>query len=242
MQYSHLKESKLIPVLILAVILSLIIWSCTPQQNATDTTATANDNKLSDDSLLTLTQYKTFQYFWDGAEPTSGGARERYHSDNVYPENDKNVVTSGGTGFGVMAILVGIERKFITREQGVERLTKLVNWLETADRFHGVWPHWWNGETGKVKPFSPKDDGGDLVETSFLLQGLICVRQYFKDGNEQEKALAAKIDKLWREVEFDWHRQNGKNVLYWHWSPNNGWAMNFVVEGYNECLIMYVLA
>jgi hypothetical protein len=105
-----------------------------------------------------------------------------------------------------------------------------------------VWPHWWNGETGKVKPFSKKDDGGDLVETSYLLQGLICVRQYFKDGNEQEKALAAKIDKLWREVEFDWHRQNGKNVLYWHWSPNNGWGMNFPVEGYNECLIMYVLA
>ena len=90
-------------------------------------------------------------------------------------------------------------------------MNKLVNWLEKADRFHGVWPHWLNGETGKVKPFSPDDDGGDLVETSYLLQGLLCVRQYFKDGNDEEKALAAKIDKLWKEVEFDWHR-NGKNV------------------------------
>jgi hypothetical protein len=242
MQYSSLKENKLIPALIFSALLGFMILGCTPQQQATDTTASADGNRLSDDSLLTLTQYKTFQYFWDGAEPTSAGARERYHSDNVYPENDKMIVTSGGTGFGVMAILVGIDRKFITREQGVERLTQLVNWLEKADRFHGVWPHWWNGETGKVKPFSKNDDGGDLVETSYLLQGLICVRQYFKDGNEQEKALAAKIDKLWREVEFDWHRQNGKNVLYWHWSPNNQWAMNFPVEGYNECLIMYVLA
>src|SRR5690606_7627793 len=91
--------------------------------------------KLSDDSLLTLVEYRTFQYFWDGAEPTSGAARERYHSDNIYPENDKHIITSGGTGFGVMAILVGIERNFITRQQGVDRLTKLVNWLETADRF-----------------------------------------------------------------------------------------------------------
>ncbi|HEX6226478.1 MAG TPA: glucoamylase family protein [Chryseolinea sp.] len=196
---------------------------------------------ISDDSLLTLVEYRTFQYFWDGAEPTSGAARERYHSDNLYPENDKHIITSGGTGFGVMAILVGIERNFITREQGLERLTKLVDWLEKADRFHGVWPHWLNGETGKVKPFSPDDDGGDLVETSYLLQGLICVREYFKDGTEKEKALAAKIDKLWKEVEFDWHR-NGKNVLYWHWSPKNQWKMNFPVEGYNECLIMYVLA
>ena len=197
---------------------------------------------LSDDSLLTLVQYKTFQYFWDGAEPTSGAARERFHSDNQYPDNDKHIITSGGTGFGVMAILVGIERKFITRKEGFDRLNKLVNWLEKADRFHGVWPHWLNGETGKVKPFSPKDDGGDLVETSYLAQGLLCVRQYFKDGNDQEKELASKIDKLWKEIEFDWHRKNNQNVLYWHWSPKQQWEMNFPVEGYNECLIMYFLA
>jgi len=197
---------------------------------------------LSDDSLLTLVQYKTFQYFWDGAEPTSGAARERFHSDNQYPDNDKHIITSGGTGFGVMAILVGIERKFITRQQGFERLNKLVNWLEKADRFHGVWPHWLNGETGKVKPFGPKDDGGDLVETSYLAQGLLCVRQYFKDGDDEEKELATRIDKLWREIEFDWHRRNNQNVLYWHWSPKHQWEMNFAVEGYNECLIMYFLA
>lgn len=197
---------------------------------------------ISDDSLLTLVQYKTFQYFWDGAEPTSGAARERFHADNIYPQNDKHVVTSGGTGFGVMAILVGIERGFITRQQGYDRLKKLVDWLEKSDRFHGVWPHWWNGETGKVQPFSPQDDGGDLVETAYLAQGLLCVRQYFKDGNENEKALAEKIDKLWKEIEFDWHRKGNENVLYWHWSPNHAWAMNFPVEGYNECLIMYVLA
>ncbi|WP_276374194.1 glucoamylase family protein [Chryseolinea sp. H1M3-3] len=196
---------------------------------------------ITDDSLLTLVEYKTFQYFWDGAEPTSGAARERYHVDNVYPDDDKHVITSGGTGFGVMAILVGIERNFITRAQGVERLTKLVGWLEKADRFHGAWPHWLNGETGKVKPFSPDDDGGDLVETSYLLQGLLCVREYFKAGSEKEKALASRIDKLWREVEFDWYR-NGKDVLYWHWSPKNQWKMNFPVEGYNECLILYILA
>lgn len=215
----------------------VLLLSCKQQEQ----TAVIEKTTLSDDSLLTLVEYRTFQYFWDGAEPTSGAARERLHADNVYPENDKHIVTSGGTGFGVMAILVGIERKFITREQGYERLNKLVSWLEKADRFHGAWPHWWNGETGKVKPFSPNDDGGDLVETSYLLQGLICVREYFKNGNEQEKALAARIDKLWREVEFDWYR-NGKNVLYWHWSPNNQWKMNFAVEGYNECLIMYFLA
>lgn len=220
-----------------------ILGACTSQQQTSragespDTTA-----MISDDSLMTLVQYRTFQYFWDGAEPTSGAARERFHADNVYPQNDKHIVTSGGTGFGLMAILVGIERKFITRQQGFERLNKLVDWLAEADRFHGAWPHWMNGETGAVKPFSPRDDGGDLVETAFLTQGLICVREYFKNGNDEEKALAQKIDELWKGIEWDWYRRGGQNVLYWHWSPKHEWAMNFAVTGYNECLIMYVLA
>jgi hypothetical protein len=226
---------------LLYLVTVLFIVACSTKKPDAEAQTVKPKSTISDDSLLTLVEYKTFQYFWDGAEPTSGAARERFHADNVYPDKDKHIITSGGTGFGVMAILVGIERKFITRQQGFERLNKLVNWLEKADRFHGVWPHWLNGETGKVKPFSPNDDGGDLVETSYLLQGLLCVRQYFKDGNDQEKAMASKIDKLWREVEFDWHR-NGKNVLYWHWSPKNQWKMNFPVEGYNECLIMYFLA
>jgi len=219
----------------------LLAFSCSPQR-ATDQVADQTDEKLSDDSLLTLVQYRTFQYFWDGAEPTSGAARERFHTDNVYPQDDKNVITSGGTGFGIMAILVGIERGFITRNEGYAHLNKLVNWLEKADRFHGAWAHWMYGETGKAKPFSPRDDGGDLVETAFLVQGLLCAREYFKDGNEAEKAMAEKIDKLWREVEWDWYRRGGQNVLYWHWSPKHEWAMNFAVTGYNECLIMYILA
>lgn len=212
--------------------------ACTRQKEDT----TDNDLTIDDDSLLTLVQYRTFQYFWDGAEPVSGAARERFHSDDVYPQNDKHIVTSGGTGFGIMAILVGIERGFITREQGYAHLNKLTNWLEKADRFHGVWPHWMNGETGEVKPFSTKDDGGDLVETAYLAQGLLCAREYFKDGNPSEQALAEKIDKLWREIEWDWYRKDNQNVLYWHWSPQHAWEMNFPIEGYNECLITYVLA
>ncbi len=219
-------------------LLLIQLAACKAQVNTAQTaTALSKEDQLIFDSV----QRAAFRYFWEGAEPVSGLARERYHADNVYPQNDKSTVTSGGAGFGVMAILVAIERNFITRTEGRERLEKIVHFLETADRFHGAWPHWWNGETGKVKPFGRKDNGGDLVETSFMIQGLLCVRQYFKDGNETEKNLAGRIDKLWKEVEFDWYR-NGKNVLYWHWSPEYNWDMNFAVHGYNECLIMYVLA
>ncbi len=200
------------------------------------------ESKISEDSLLNLVQYQTFQYFWDNAEKTSGLAKERTHMDNIYPDNDQNVVTTGGSGFGLMAILVGIDRGFITREQGFERFNKIVNYLSAADRFHGAWPHWLNGPTGKVKPFGKKDNGGDLVETSFLVQGLLSVREYFNTGTDAEKELAAKIDKLWKEVEWSWYTKGGQDVLYWHWSPDYDWQMNFPVGGYNECLIMYVLA
>lgn len=223
----------------------LIAASCSKNNKPEETTpavVVANDTlAISEDSLLTLVQYQTFQYFWDNAETTSGLGKERTHMDNIYPDNDQTVVTTGGSGFGLMAILVGIERGFITREQALERYTKIVNFLEKADRFHGVWPHWLEGTTGKVKPFGRKDNGGDLVETSFLIQGLITVREYYKDGNKEEKALAAKIDKLWREVDWNWYTK-GENVLYWHWSPEYKWEMNFAIGGYNECLITYVMA
>ncbi|MEZ4771805.1 MAG: glucoamylase family protein [Bacteroidia bacterium] len=217
------------------VLLSLfLVAACQPD-------TAENVTKLTDEELLDLTEKQTFQYFWDGAEPVSGLARERFHVDGVYPENDKNVVTSGGGGFGVMAIIAAMDRGYITREEGVARLEKITTFLEKADRFHGAWSHWIFGETGKVKPFSPKDDGGDIVETSYMAQGLLCARQYLMKGNAEEQALAWRMDTLWKEIDWDWYR-NGKNILYWHWSPNFAWEMNFGIEGYNECLITYVLA
>ncbi len=199
-------------------------------------------HNLDDSALLDLTERQTFRYFWEGAEPNSGMAPERIHMDNVYPENDQSTIATGGSGFGCMAILAGIGRGYIQRAEGLGRFEKIVSFLEKADRFHGAWPHWINDGTAHVKPFGRDDDGGDLVETCYLLQGLLCVRQYFRDGNDEEKNLSARIDVLWREVDFDWYRNGGQNVLFWHWSPTHGWKMNFPVHGYNECLILYVLA
>lgn len=202
----------------------------------------SNKYPLSDEELLDLVQERTFQYFWEGAEPTSGMARERIHMDGVYPENDQHVVTTGGTGFGLMAILVGIERGFISREQGYQRIFKIVDYLAKADRFHGVWPHWLEGETGKVKPFGWDDNGGDLVETAFLVQGLLTARQYFVNGDRSEKDLANKIDALWKEIEWSWHIKQDEKVLLWHWSPDYGFQKNHAIRGYDETLITYILA
>jgi len=190
--------------------------------------------QLSDSALLTLVQQRTFNYFWKFAHPVSGLAPER----TITPDT----VTIGGSGFGVMSILVGIERKFISREQGLDRLLKIVNFLYTADHYHGIWPHWMNGATGKTIPFGRKDDGGDVVETAFMFQGLLCVRQYFTGDSPKETMLRNKINWMWNDAEWSWYTRNGQPVLYWHWSPNNGWSMNHPIHGYNECLIAYILA
>ena len=193
---------------------------------------------ITDAELLDLTQGRTFKYFWDFAEANSGAARERYHPNN--PSDSQNVVTTGGSGFGLMAIIVGIERGFITRTEGVQRLSQILTFFENANRFHGAWPHWINGSTGSVIPFSPQDNGGDLVETAFFVQGLICVKQFFEGGTAAEVALAAKADMLWKGVEWDWYTQ-GQNALYWHWSPSNGFSINLELKGYNETLIAFIL-
>lgn len=188
---------------------------------------------ISDEELLTKVQEQTFKYFWDFGHPVSGLSRER--------DTSGETIASGGSGFGIMAIIVGIERGFITRTEGITRLKTMVEFLEQADRFHGAWSHWLNGTTGKVIPFSAKDDGGDLVETSYVVMGLLALRQYLDVGNAIEEELVNKINTMVAGVEWDWYTRS-ENVLTWHWSPNFGWDMNLKIRGWNEALITYVLA
>lgn len=201
---------------------------------ATSDTLEASVFEMTDEQFLDMTQEYTFRYFWEYAHPVSAMARERLGSDEI--------VTTGGTGFGVMAIITGIHRGYITREEGVDRLLKLVSFLQFADRFHGVYPHWMNGTTGEVYPFSTFDNGGDLVETAFLMQGLLAARGYFDEDNPKEAALRDVITSLWEDVEWDFYSRNNSGVLYWHWSPEFEWQMNFPIRGYNEAMIVYILA
>src|SRR6185437_1083399 len=192
-------------------------------------------SRLSDSALLDLVQQQTFKYFWDFGHPVSGMARERNTSADV--------VTTGGTGFGVMSIIVGINRNFITRTEGLQRISTIVNFLtNNCTRYHGAFSHWINGATGATVPFSQYDDGGDLVETSLLMQGLLCARQYFNTADANEVSLRSSINALWNGIEWNWFRQNAQDVLYWHWSSNYNFQINQAITGWDEALIVYVLA
>lgn len=214
---------------------------------------------LSDSALLDVVQRQTFRYFWHFGHPVSGLARERSNSirgeyfwdyaNEAYgePNLSKNIYGEetcaiGGTGFGIMSTIVAVHRKWITREEAVQRLIKMADFLLHADSYHGIFPHFMNGATGKTITFGRLDDGADIVETSYLMMGFLCARQYFNNSTDAEKYLRNRINQLWFTANWNWHTKGQENMLYWHWSPVNDWDMNFPVRGWNECLITYVMS
>src|SRR5688500_8058454 len=216
----------------LLVFCLLSILGCSQQQKL------EIKKNITDEQLLDLVQQQTFKYFWDFGDPVSGLSRERSNETKAY---GNEVSTIGGTGFGVMTFIVAAERKWKTREEIAGRLLKMLRFLEKADRFHGMFPHWMNGATGKTIPFSPNDNGADIVESSYLFQGLIAVKEYFDKQTKEEIEIRQLVSKFWNEAEWDWFTKE-ENVLYWHWSPDKEWKMNLRIKGYNECLITYILA
>ena len=207
------------------------------RQSAFSNSAAAATHAMTDDQLLTMMQRANFEYYWEGADPHSGMARENIPGDD-------RIVATGASGFGVMALIVGVDRGFITRQQGLDRLTKIVNFLDHAQRYHGAWSHYMNGATGRTMPvFGMFDNGGDLVETSFMMEGLLAARQYFRGPGAEEQALYKNITHLWQTVDWAWYRQTPtSNFLYWHWSPDWGFYIHHRLIGFNEVMIAYLLA
>jgi len=190
---------------------------------------------VSEDALLDMTQRYTTRYFYDFAQPQTGFARERNNDING------DIITTGGTGFGIMALIAGVERGYFSRLEAFGKIEKIVGFLEKSERFHGAWAHWYDAATGKVFNFSKYDNGGDLVETAFLTQGLLTAREYYRNGNENEDTLVKRITKLWETIEWNWYTK-GTDSLYWHWSKDYGFKMDHRIKGFDETLITYVLA
>jgi hypothetical protein len=207
------------------------------RQSPMSEVATASTRELSDDELLTMLQEACFRYYWEGAHPVSGTTLENIPGDD-------RIVATGATGFGIMALIVGVDRAFITREQGIQRITQILDFLEKVPRYHGAYAHFLNGYTAESLPvFGMFDNGGDLVETSFLMEGLLAARQYFKGGSEAEQSIYKRITQLWEGVEWDWYRHSPqKTTLVWHWSPQWSWYLDHRLTGFNETMITYLLA
>ena len=197
----------------------------------------ASTRAMTDDELLTMVQEASFRYYWEAAHPVAGMAIE------ILP-GDQHLVAVGASGFGIMALVVAVERQFVTRDEAVGRMLQILRFLDRADRFHGVWPHFLDGRTGRVVPYFGKyDDGGDLVETAFLMQALLVARQYFDRDSPAEREIRDTVTSFWRGIEWSWFRKTPESEqLYWHWSPDHGFHISHPLIGFNETLIVYLLA
>ncbi len=207
------------------------------RESAFSERATATTRRLNEGELLTMVQEASLRYYWEGAHPVAGMALENIPGDD-------RIVATGASGFGIMAIIAGVHRGLIARDEAARRVHTIVEFLAKADRFHGAWPHFLDGRTGRVVPlFGEADNGGDLVETAFLVQGLLAARQYFTGSDPTERGVIRRITELWESVEWDWYRRSAESdFLYWHWSPDYGWALGHKLIGFNETLITYLLA
>jgi hypothetical protein len=214
---------------------------------------------LSDEQLMETVQKQTFRFFWHYGHPVSGLARERsnnvkaeYYWDFINEANDEpnlsksnfgyDACAIGGSGFGIMATVVAVNRGWIGRDTAIRRLNKLVDFLAHADCYHGIYPHFMNGTTGKTIPFGRIDDGADIVETSYLMMGLLTAKEYFDKNVIQEKYFRNRVEQMWYDANWNWHTNNDNKFLFWHWSVNNDFQMNFPVYGYDEALITYIMS
>ena len=235
-------------------------------KNATEKSLSKNSiapvgiiKNISDSALLDIVQRQTFRYFWHFAHPVSGLARERdntvhaeYYWDYINEADDEPNLSKGtfgaeacaigGTGMGIMSTIVAVNRKWIDKDTALKRLIKIADFLIKADCYHGIYPHFMNGATGKTIPFGRLDDGADIVETSYLLMGMLVAKEYFNGNTIQEKYFQKRVQQMWDAADWNWHSKGDNKNLYWHWSPDNDFDMNFPVFGYDEALITYIVA
>ena len=207
------------------------------RQSSPSAAVTAATRELTDEELLDMLQEAAFRYYWEASGTRTGMAHENLPGDD-------RIVATGATGLGISALVAAVHRKFITRDQGLERLEKIISFLERAPRYHGAWSHYYNDETGETMPlFGMYDNGGDIIETSYVIQGLLTARGYFDRKDARERSLRERITVLWEAVEWDWFRMTPDSpFLYWHWSPQWGYQIQHPLIGFNETVPTYLLA
>lgn len=237
---TFLFPKRFIPNSLCFISVIFFLFNCKEPKTNQLISSQENSMGISDEDILELVQKQTFKYFWDFAEPTSGLARERSQKD-AYEGEGYKIITIGGSGFGLACFPIAVNRGWITKKEAIERLKRILDFLEKAETYHGAFSHWYNGVTAKTRPFSEVDNGGDIVETAFLIQGLLINRQYFSGVNNEEKRIRDRITAIWEAVEWDWYTQGRKSIT-WHWSKTHGFDLNLKVSGWNEALIVYVLA
>ena len=142
----------------------------------------------------------------------------------------------------MIAIVVAVERGWVTRAEAVDQLLKMVKFLHLGAHFHGVLPHFMHGTTGAaIAFFSEGTTARDVVEQAFLIGGLLVCRQYFDGDGKGSRAQGSDQRSLEPDRVGLAHPAAAGTSCTGTGAPNQGWGMDFEIRGWNECLLTYVL-
>ena len=225
--------TKMILQTVTLLIALLACAGCVEDESTTGDAFVDNDNTYSPAVMRNLMdehEQKVISYFTAGANSATGMA---YNSST-----DKATLTTGASGFGIMSLVVGVERGWLQRDEAVDQIVRIVRFLKKADRFAGAWAHWYN-QSGKIVPFGNQNQAGEIVETAFMMGGLLTACEYFNGNSAGEIEMREATEYFWNTIEWNHFVRNGH--MYWIWHQDSD-SYELPLIGWHETLLVYVLA
>lgn len=212
---------------------SCILCNCVEDKSTMGEDVVSNDNTYAPmvvRSAMNEQQQKVVNYFFTGANEQTGMA--------LNSSSNKTILTTGATGFGIMNLIIGVERGWINREEAARQIVKITRFLKRADRFAGAWAHWYKPD-GRMVPFGSQMQAGEIVETAFMMGGLLTASEYFTGGSDDEKEIRKATEEFWNSIEWNHFVKDG--MLYWIWHQDKN-SYELPLVGWNETLLVYILA
>ncbi|HEY5885576.1 MAG TPA: glucoamylase family protein [Pyrinomonadaceae bacterium] len=189
----------------------------------------------SDESFLEDVSRRSFQYFWEQADPKTGLVPDRARMDgSPLEESHRDVASIAATGFGLSALCIAAERKWITSDQARERVRNTLRYFgDKAFHQRGWFYHWQDAKTGDRRWKSEVSS----IDTALLLGGVLTARQYFRDDAE----IVSLATKIYERVDFRWMLNGHATLLSHGWKPETGF-LKPRWDTYSEDAILYLLA
>lgn len=187
-----------------------------------------------DDALIEDLSKRSFQYFWEQADPSTGLVLDRARTDgSPHDAEHRNVATIAATGFGLTALCIAAERGWIPADDARQRARNTLVFLrDRMPHEHGWFYHFINARTGAREWRSEVSS----IDTALLLAGILTARQCFSAGD-----IPALADQIYRRVDFRWMLAGHPHLLSMGWKPETGF-LDSRWDHYCELMILYLFA
>jgi hypothetical protein len=195
------------------------------------------DPQGTDEEMLNDLQRETFDYFLKRVDPVTG-----LIEDKTQPGFPSSITV---VGMGLSAYIIGIEKKFLSREDAIQRILKILRFFynsqqgteKDATGYKGFYYHFLDMHTGK----RAWDCELSTIDTTFFIAGVLSVATYFSTNDKDEIEIRKLADELYHRVDWQW-ALNGGITLTHGWKPESGFLPYRWDEHFSEAHLQYILA